>query len=98
MELDEIKQVIDTFTEERDTFAIGMEYLAAGISSVQLFIQHVQRDTLEGPRHLPLLERAQDMLERGQPKLEAQPEVAAIAERYLALVGKLTTLVEPDDG
>ncbi|HHO49656.1 MAG TPA: hypothetical protein ENK18_02010 [Deltaproteobacteria bacterium] len=93
MDHDELEKTIETFTEARDTFAIGIEYLAAGVSSVQLFIQHVQRGTLEGPRHLPLLERAADMLERGLPKLEAQPEVAAIAEGYIALVTQLTELV-----
>ena len=96
MDDEALRQAVDRFNEDQDRFAVGMGYVAAGIGSVQLFCQHVGRGTLEGPRHLPLLIRAQEMLQRSQNKISGQAEVKALVDKYVEFIEALIGLVDPD--
>lgn len=79
---------IERFNEDNDEFTIGMNFLVAGISRIQDFIQDVQAGATDLAAHRAPLDEAQQMLAFAADKV-GDGSVGAFVVRYRAFAQEL---------
>lgn len=85
----ELAELIDRFNEENTPFAIGMNFVVAGIGSVQELIKGIEEDTIDAARAKELLLDAEKMLGFGRDRVQRDRDLFDFVERYLGLVADL---------
>jgi len=92
MDMTALSSTIDRFNQHNDPFAIGMNFVVAGISSLQEFIKHVEAGTLDAKKHTPLLDTAEQMIVFGgehMAKSTKDRSLLTFVERYRGLCVEL---------
>src|SRR5438046_6669841 len=87
---------IEGFNQKNDPFAIGMNFVVAGIGSMQEFIKHVEAGTIDPRKDAALLDQAEQMLSFGAERVQSISKDKALAsflERYRAFAVELRKMV-----
>ncbi len=86
---EEMSELIERFNESNDEFAIGMNFMVAGIGGLQGVIKHLQGETFEPQRDRAALVEASSMLTFAAARLDGHPQVSGFIERYRRLIEQL---------